>query len=119
MLPLEQGPKMEKCELRINDIKKNIEDEAKSLWQGKGANIELIQNSILSATQIILKQCEKGFGSGIEFPIQYVVNATKHFKEAIEKRDDYLLADCLYFEWREILIVFSELLEAVENKSNE
>lgn len=98
----------------MDDIKKNIEEEAKSLWQGKGADIEVIQNSIVSATQIILKQCETGFGEGIEFPIQYVVDATQHFKEAIEKRDDYLLADCLYFEWREIIIVFLELIESME-----
>lgn len=95
-------------------IKENIEREARALWQGKGADIELVQNSIVSATQIIFKQCEEGFGAGIEFPTQYIVDATNHFKEAIMKRDDYLLADCLYFEWREIIIVFLELIESLE-----
>lgn len=95
-------------------IKENIENEARALWQGKGVDIELVQRSIVSATQMILKQCEMGLGDGIEFPIQYVIDATNHFKEAISKRDDYLLADCLYFEWREIIIVFIELVESLE-----
>ena len=91
-------------------IKENIEKEAKSLWQGKGVDIELVQKSIVSATQMIVKQCETGFSEGIEFPIQYVIDATHHLEDAIKKRDDYLLADCLYFEWREIIIVFLELI---------
>lgn len=98
----------------MQTIKENIENEARALWQGKGVDIELVQKSILSATQIIVRQCEIGFGDGIEFPIQYVIDATNHLKEAIERRDDYLLADCLYFEWREIIIVFLELVESLE-----
>ena len=41
-------------------IKENIEKEAKSLWQGKGVDMELVQKSIVSATQMIVKQCEIG-----------------------------------------------------------
>lgn len=98
----------------IYSIKENLENEARKLWQGQGADIDIVQRSIISATEIITKQCEIGFGEGIEFPIQYLVDATNHFMEAISKRDDYLLADCLYFEWREIIIVFIELKESLE-----
>ena len=98
----------------IYSIKEILENESKKLWQGEGADIDLVQRSIISATEIITKQCEIGFGEGIEFPIQYMVDAIHNFMEAISKRDDYLLADCLYFEWREIIIVFIELKESLE-----
>lgn len=98
----------------IYSIKEILENESKKLWQGEGADIDLVQRSIISATEIITKQCEIGFYEGIEFPIQYMVDATHNFMEAISKRDDYLLADCLYFEWREIIIVFIELKESLE-----
>ena len=100
--------------INLYAIKEYIEKEAKSLWQGKGVDMELVQKSIVSATQMIVKQCEIGFGDGIEFPIQYVIEATNHLEEAIRKRDDYLLADCLYYEWREIIIVYLELVEELE-----
>ena len=33
------------------------------------------------------------------------------YEMAINKKDDYMLADCIYYEWREMLIIFKELLE--------
>ena len=95
-------------------IKKNIEHEAENLWQGKGADICFLQENISKFIEIVSTKCVEGFGDGIEFPLQYLMDATDHFKEAIKKRDDYLLADCLYYEWREIIIVFIELCEALE-----
>lgn len=95
-------------------IKKNIEHEAKTLWQGKGADISVLQENISTLVKIITTKCAEGFGDGVEFPLQYLIDAINHFKEAIKKRDDYLLADCLYYEWREIIIVFIELCEALE-----
>ena len=98
----------------IDSLKEIIEHEAESLWQGRGTDVKVLQDAITKTIGIITAQCEEGFGEGIEFPMQYLLDAIHHYKEAIEKRDDYLLADCLYFEWREIIIVFMELCEELE-----
>ena len=45
---------------------------------------------------------------------QYVRDAMKNLNYAIETKDDYLLADCLFFEWKEIGIVFNELIEELK-----
>lgn len=83
----------------------------KDIWQGKACNVEEVVSLINSIMEKIdfcnslLKE------RGVAFPMGFVRNATQNLYYAFETRDDYILADCLLFEWREIVVVINELEE--------
>lgn len=95
------------CSLQIVS---EIEKAVKELWQGKGINIGHVTKIINENVQEIVDALPKMKQFGIDFPMEYVTTAMKNMSVAIEKRDDYLLADNLYFEWREIFKVYEEVL---------
>ncbi len=93
----------------IDDVDKICE----ALWQGKGVDIEaltLMINKFLEAFDELNNRCNK---FNIEIPINYLKDAYNNLKNAILSRDDYILADCLHYEWREIMIVLEELDEEI------
>ena len=87
-----------------------IELAAEQIWQGKGIDVDKIIKRINEGVQDILSQLPKLQQNGIDFPMEYVTSAMNNMSVALQQRDDYLLADNLYFEWREIFAVYEEVL---------
>lgn len=98
---------VDSCNEFIDIIDKNIID----LWQGKGCNVQEIVSEICTFSGMVIQQHDDVVKSGIDFPMDYVSGAMVHTDDAIQARDDYKLADNLYYEWREIAIVFGELYD--------
>ena len=98
----------------IMEIQGKLENVTIQLWQGKGADIELISSCIDALVNEITDYMGEMKAMGIDFPMEYVTAASKNLIEAIEKKDDYLLADNLYYEWREILLVFEEVMGEIK-----
>lgn len=81
----------------------------KDIWQGKECNTEEVVSLINSIMEKI-DFCNSLLNErGIAFPMEFVRDAFKNLNYAFKTRDDYILADCLFFEWREIVIVINEL----------
>lgn len=99
---------------KYNNYIKKITELTYTLWQGKGINIEEMTTVITNFITDLEFQCGRMRALGIEFPMEYVEQALKNMKTAIDNRDDYLLADCLYYEWREIMVVFIEVAEEIK-----
>lgn len=87
-----------------------LEDILINLWQGKGIDINELISFINGSTEIIVNSLPKLKESGIEFPIEYIKAAMKNMYTAIETTDDYMLADNIYYEWKEIFCVYNETL---------
>lgn len=91
-----------------------IKKQAEELWKGKGCDINIVIKTINSLVGEIVRYEPVFDRIGIRFPMEYIRDAMKNLNYAIETKDDYLLADCLFFEWKEIGIVFSELIEELK-----
>lgn len=98
----------------LKETKENIEMITTKLWQGKGADIELLSSCVDNIVNEITAHLDEMKAVGIDFPMEYVSAASKNMIEAISKKDDYLLADNLYYEWREILMVFEEVMGEIK-----
>ncbi|MCR5545330.1 MAG: hypothetical protein K6F30_02520 [Lachnospiraceae bacterium] len=98
----------------IIEIQEKIENVTNQLWQGKGADIELISACIDTLVNEITDHIGEMKAVGIDFPMEYVTAASKNLIEAISKKDDYLLADNLYYEWKEIIIVYEEVINEMK-----
>ena len=98
----------------IEGILDNIEYVVVQLWQGKGGDIELVSESVDALVNEISIHLGEMEAVGISFPMEYVTSASTNLIEAIEKKDDYLLADNLYYEWREILLVYEEVIDGIK-----
>jgi hypothetical protein len=98
----------------LKETKENIEMITTQLWQGKGADIELLSSCVDNIVNEITAHLDEMKAVGIDFPMEYVSAASKNMIEAISKKDDYLLADNLYYEWREILMVFEEVMGEIK-----
>lgn len=96
---------VDSCNEFIDIIDKNVID----LWQGKGCNVQEILSQICIFSNIAIQHYDVVVKSEIDFPINFVSGAMAHTDDAIQMRDDYKLADNLYYEWREIALVFAEL----------
>ena len=101
----------------IRGIQENIENTITQLWQGNGADIESISSDIDDFVNEITAHLEEMNTAGIDFPMEYVSVASKNLINAISKKDDYLLADNLYYEWKEIIIVYDEVMREIEGMS--
>lgn len=88
-----------------------IEKQVNKLWQGDGCNL----NEISQMTQGVLEEIQNAIpvleAQDINVLMQYVRGAINHLDTATERKDDYEVADCLYYEWKEILTVIHELKE--------
>ena len=87
-----------------------IENNARELWQGKGADIGELNRALYEASHIILDMAEALNDEDKLTTINYVKNAFSDFEKACKKRDDYMLADCLYYEWRELLSIYIDVM---------
>ena len=95
---------------KLSDYKEIIELSAKDLWQGNGANIGMLNETLVSVSNIILCIAEQLDDDDKLTTINYVKDALAGFEEACNNRDDYLLADNLYYVWRELVIIYGEML---------
>lgn len=98
----------------LKETKENIEMITTQLWQGKGADIELLSACVDYIVNEITAHLDEMKAVGIDFPMEFVSAASKNMLDAISKKDDYLLADNLYYEWREILMVFEEVMGEIK-----
>ncbi len=98
----------------LKENRENIEMITTQLWQGKGADIELLSACVDNIVNEITAHLDEMKAVGIDFPMEYVSAASKNMIEAISKKDDYLLADNLNYEWREILMVFEEVMGEIK-----
>ncbi len=94
---------------KLIDSKTIIEDAARDLWQGQGADISAINDTLSVVTDEILSIAELLSEEDKATTISYIKNALSDFKRAYEARDDFLLADCLYYEWREMLFIYIDV----------
>lgn len=93
------------------DNKEIIEENACNLWKGNGADIGAVSKSIHSTASILLGIIEDASEEDRSTTIQYINTGLHDFEKAHDNRDDYLLADCLYYIWRELIIIYVEALE--------
>lgn len=87
---------------------------AEQLWRGRGVDVD----EIVRMTNQFVQKIEDAIPNlkevGIDIPMGYITEAMTNLSKAIEGRDDYCLADCLYYEWREIAVVIQEVLVEIE-----
>lgn len=95
-------------------ITTEINEVTTQLWQGKDIDVEKITKKINDSVQEIINYMPKMKQVGVNFPIEFVTAAMRKLTIAIEKRDDYMLADNLFFEWKEIFTVFGEIITEIE-----
>lgn len=89
--------------------KKTIEDNAYSLWKGHGVDMGFLEKTLIEASNIILDMSENLDENDKVTTINYIRNALSDFERAYSRRDDYMLADCLIYEWREIIIIYADM----------
>ena len=95
----------------LQNCLQTIEEESTELWQGHEIDIEAISGAIHSASRIILDITEKLSDEDKLTTINYIKSGLKSFEDACNARDDYMLADCLYYQWREIITIYRDVLE--------
>lgn len=94
----------------MEDHKKVLGNMVTILWQGKAIDMELLQKTIDQVVNEIVEGVNEMRLCGVTFPMEYVVDAMKHLSECIASRDDYRLADCICYEWLEIIGVYDEVM---------
>lgn len=98
---------------RIESIITILIQETYNLWSGKGADVEKISQNINDGVQYISNDLPRMQAAGIDFPVEYVSNAMQTYTIAMKQRDDYLLADNLMYEWKEIFTVYHEVMNEI------
>lgn len=93
-----------------------LEKTTTRLWQGEEIDIDQISKDINDGVEQIIEFIPSLQECGVDFPMEYVTNAMRGFVDATNKMDDYLLADNLWYEWREIFEVFKEVVNEVSEK---
>lgn len=88
-----------------------IVEISKKIWQGKGFDTSEILSLTGEIAQMIMKGACTAAEEGKVFPLDYLLAAMSHLEECVKTKDEYKMADCLYFEWREIMIVYLEFVE--------
>lgn len=91
-----------------------IEDNALELWKGHGADIDAINNAIQDVSEVILdiaNQLEEE--EDRVTTIGYIKEGLHGYNVALNNRDSFMMADCLYYTWREIINIFIEALVGV------
>lgn len=96
---------------KLLDNKEIIEENAKSLWQGNGADIGAVSNAIHDTSNIILEIADDASEEDKATTVQYIKAGLGDFETAHNNRDDFLLADCLYYVWRELIIIYVGVLK--------
>ena len=90
-----------------------LNDMITNLWQGRSIDMERLTNTIDKIVNDIMSGAGEMKKRGIDFPIEYVIGAMKNISQCIESRDSFLLADCLCYEWLEIMDVYNEVMDEI------
>ena len=96
---------------KLLDNKRIIEENAEKLWRGNGADIGVVSKTIHNTSNMILEIIEDASDEDKATTIQYLKGGLEEFENAHKNRDDFLLADCLYYIWRELIAIYVEVLE--------
>lgn len=96
---------------QLIDNKNIIGESAHELWKGHGTDIGKLNGVLHEVSNIILNIAESLDEEDKLVTINYIKNALLDFKKACDSRDDYMLADCLYFEWRELVSIYIDEME--------
>ena len=111
-------------EQKLNELKKMsaenfqeyFDEKGRLLLQGKDVDLQKLSEQMEAAVSFIEKKVEEFTNAGIEFPMEYVKNAAVNYVKALNEQDDYLLADNLIFEWKEIFQVVKEVVDELGQK---
>ena len=93
------------------DFKEQIEECSYELWKGNGTDVKRLNGVLYDASQIILSVAEELNEEDKTTTINYIKNGLADFEKACNNRDDFMLADCLFFEWREIVSIYADVWE--------
>lgn len=91
---------------KLIDNKSIIEDAARDLWQGKGADIATLSGVLSEISEDILYMANSLEEEDKLTTVSYIRQALLDFQRACDNRDDYMLADCLMYEWYEIITIY-------------
>ncbi len=92
----------------LKDNRVTIEDAAIALWQGKGTAIEKLNETLVAVSNDILGRAEDLSEEDKLTTVNYIRDALADFEKACQARDDFMLADCLMYEWREIILIYMD-----------
>ena len=95
---------------KLIENRKIIEKEAFNLWQGNAVDISTLNATIIEVSNTILNIANGLNEEDKNTTIIYVRNALSNFELASNSRDNFLLSDCLYFEWRELISVYIDVI---------
>ena len=93
-----------------NKCLEKIDGSIVELWQGKGTNIQELLATVGTVSEIMAEGYEFLKKNHIDFPLEFIKRAVINLNTAVKERDDYMLADNLYYEWKEIIMVFCETI---------
>ncbi len=108
-----EGATLWRLSLVGEEMTEYLKEISYMVWQGKEIDIGDLSTQISEFVDEMFENIDKMRLGGIEFPIQYVKQAIANYTNAMNSGDEYLLAQSLYFEWREIAIVYEELLDEI------
>ncbi len=91
---------------KLIENKSLIEDAARDLWQGNGADIVTLNGILLEVSEDILDMANNLGDEDRLTTIDYIRQALLDFQRACDNRDDFMLADCLMYEWSEIITIY-------------
>lgn len=94
-------------------IIEQFEQYANTLWKGKEIELQEVTDFINDFVDNIVQSTGLMEKNGIVFPMEYVVDSLREYQSAIELKDDYIMADCLYFQWKEIAQVYLEVMAEI------
>ena len=83
-----------------------IEKAVRDLWQGKGADINMLNGVLAEVSDEILCIANNMNEEDRLTTINYIRTALTDFQRACDNRDDYMLADCLMYEWNDMISIF-------------
>lgn len=95
---------------KLLDNKRIMEENAYELWKGNGVDMKAVSMAINQTAEIIVNFSEKLSDEDKLTTIQYIKTGLSDFENANSKRDDFLMADCLYYIWRDIIEVYIDVL---------
>lgn len=110
---MEEQKIIELKEMSAEDFQEYFDEKGRLLLQGRDVDLQQLSEQMETAVSFIEKKVEEFANAGVEFPMEYVKNATVNYVNALNEQDDYLLADNLIFEWKEIFQVVKEVMETV------
>lgn len=97
----------------MDNERNTLMDMVTALWQGHAIEVERLTGAINKIVNEIMVGTNEMGNKGVDFPVEYVLDAMKNVSECIASRDDFCLADCLCYEWIEIIDVYNEVMNEI------